>query len=758
MNGPNDPPPMPDEPRCPQCGAPLGAGALSGLCPACLLREGAAGDTVSGGQHQAFDPPPVEELAALFPQLEILEFIGKGGMGAVYKARQKELDRVVALKILPSVISESPGFAERFTREAKALAKLSHPGIVTIHDFGRANGLFYFVMEFVDGMNLRQLMAGGRVSSREALAIVPEICDALQFAHDHGIVHRDIKPANVLIDRRGRVKVADFGLAKLIEDGAETAPAIPKRDAEADPALTEPGKAMGTPSYMAPEQKLRPDEVDHRADIYALGVVFYELLTGELPGPRLQPPSRKVHIDVRLDEIVLRALEKEPAFRYQQAKQVKSDVETVSHNPGPATEVDEDRLIQDALVRDYAPPIGGCLRRGWELVRSDFWPLVGITALSVALMSLAGSLGGAIDNSSGDRDSSTVGGIFYMLLKGPLVAGVQLYFLHKIRSRRATIETAFSGFTQRYLHLFLAGFVTTTLTTLGYFLFILPGIYLTIAWTFTLALVIDKQLHFWTAMELSRKAVTKHWWKFFGFALVLTLFKLAGLVAFLVGFFVTLPVAVAALMYAYEDLFGVPDSAAATAPVVPVTSRAVRRGWFAVGAALLAVLVLMLVSQCQHESHRKGAERAAPRQNPRQGLPASHQWLVGEWAFDVERTKEQARIAAASTTDPAQKAIFEALSTGDFTGSEGMTWTITPKEMQSNHPQSGTRKGPYRILKWRDANSIEVETMDEGKPRRMLFEREGDRLRISMVRRDRREGPLDLPGYYKKVQPVERPR
>ncbi|HET6406334.1 MAG TPA: protein kinase, partial [Chthoniobacteraceae bacterium] len=694
--------------------------------------------------------------------LEILGFIGKGGMGAVYKARQKELDRVVALKILPPGISDAPGFAERFTREAKALAKLSHPGIVTIHDFGRVDGLFYFVMEFVDGMNLRQLMAGGRVSSREALAIVPEICDALQFAHDHGIVHRDIKPANVLIDRRGRVKVADFGLAKLVEDGAEAAALAAEPNADADPALTEPGKLMGTPSYMAPEQKSRPEEVDHRADIYALGVVFYELLTGELPGPRLQPPSRKVHIDVRLDEIVLRALEKEPAFRYQQAKQVKSDVETVSHNPdaGTPTNEDEDRLTGDALGRDYSPSIAHCLRRGWALVRGDFWPLVGITALSVVLMGLAGSVGKAIDNSSGDHDSSTISGIVYLLLKGPLAAGVQLYFLHRIRGRRATVETAFSGFTkQRYLHLFLAGFVTTWLTTLGYFLFILPGIYLTIAWTFTLALVIDKQLHFWAAMELSRKAATRHWWMFFAFAIVLTLFKLAGLVAFLVGFFVTLPIAVAALMYAYEDLFGARDDATAgVAPIVPATSLTKRHGWFAVGVALLAVLVVMFVSQCQDEPRRNRAGGAAANREERQVLAAQHQWLEGVWAFDVERTKEYARVAASSTTDPAQKAIFEALSKADFAENQGMTWTITAEEMQSNHPQSGIRKGPYRILRARDANSIEIETMDEGKPLRMLFQRDGDRLQISMLKRDRREGPLDLPGFYKKVQPVERLR
>ena len=249
MNSSDAPSPMPDEPRCPQCGAPLGAGALAGLCPACLLREGAGEDSVTDDAGRALAPPAVAELVALFPQLEILELIGKGGMGAVYKARQKELDRIVALKILPSAMSNAAGFAERFTREAKALAKLNHPGIVTIHEFGRADGLFYFLMEFVDGVNLRQLLARGRVSPREALAIVPEICDALQFAHDHGIVHRDVKPANVLIDRRGRVKVADFGLAKLVEEGVEAAAA---GDAAADPALTEAGKTMGTPSYMAP--------------------------------------------------------------------------------------------------------------------------------------------------------------------------------------------------------------------------------------------------------------------------------------------------------------------------------------------------------------------------------------------------------------------------------------------------------------------------------------------------------------------------
>jgi serine/threonine protein kinase len=251
-------------------------------------------------------------------------------MGAVYKARQKQLDRIVALKILPPGIGHDAAFAERFTREAKALAKLNHANIVTLYEFGETSGQFYFLMEFVDGVNLRQLLAGSRISAREALAIVPQICDALQFAHDQGIVHRDIKPENILLDRRGRVKVADFGLAKLI--GSE----IEKTTGESvigSPTLTESGKIMGTPQYMSPEQIAAPGEVDHRADIYALGVVFYQMLTGELPGKTIAPPSTKVQIDVRLDEIVLRALEKNPGLRYQQVSEVKTMVETIVATP-----------------------------------------------------------------------------------------------------------------------------------------------------------------------------------------------------------------------------------------------------------------------------------------------------------------------------------------------------------------------------------------------------------------------------------------
>jgi hypothetical protein len=201
---------------------------------------------------------------------------------------------------------------------------------VTIYDSGRADGLYFFLMEFVDGVTLRQLLGNGRIAPREALAIVPQICDALQYAHDQGIVHRDIKPENILLDRRGRVKVADFGLAKLMGTESEA----PGENAAAGSAtLTEAGKVMGTPNYMAPEQFSHPQEVDHRADIYSLGVVFYQMLTGELPGKRLERPSKKVRVDVRLDEIVLRALDQQPERRYQQASTLKTHVETLSGEP-----------------------------------------------------------------------------------------------------------------------------------------------------------------------------------------------------------------------------------------------------------------------------------------------------------------------------------------------------------------------------------------------------------------------------------------
>ncbi|HXR05707.1 MAG TPA: serine/threonine-protein kinase, partial [Candidatus Acidoferrum sp.] len=314
---------------CPKCGAALPSAATAGLCPRCLMAEAMVPTQPDAQAAEARTTLAPAELAPHFPQLEILECLGRGGMGVVYKARQKTLNRFVALKLLAPERVREAKFAERFTREAQALAALNHPNIVTIHDFGQAGGFYFLLMEFVDGVNLRQLLRTRKFTPEEALAIVPPLCDALQFAHDRGIVHRDIKPENLLLDKDGRVKVADFGIAKML-GGVGRAP-----DMSGLPAVPENAtqSTAGTPGYSAPEQTTDPQRVDSRADIYSLGVVFYEMLTGELPGPRLEPPSRKVHIDVRLDEVVLRALEKNPDLRYQQVSEVKTMVETIVGTP-----------------------------------------------------------------------------------------------------------------------------------------------------------------------------------------------------------------------------------------------------------------------------------------------------------------------------------------------------------------------------------------------------------------------------------------
>jgi serine/threonine protein kinase len=314
----------PSSANCPQCGAAIPQDAPQGLCPKCLLKQ-ASFPTETGHttRHSRPAPPDRDELARAFPHLQILELIGQGGMGFVYKARQPKLDRVVALKILAQPLAGQTQFAERFTREGRTLAKLNHPNIVIIHDFGQAGPFFYLLMEYVDGVNLRQAMRAGAVDSSQALAIVPRICEALQYAHNEGVLHRDIKPDNILLDTRGRVKIADFGIAKLMAE------------AVAENPLTGSGASLGTPHYMAPEQIEKPNAVDHRADIYSLGVVFYEMLTGELPLGRFAAPSATSGNDPRLDEIVFQTLEKQPDRRPQSADEVRTRVETISTTPAP---------------------------------------------------------------------------------------------------------------------------------------------------------------------------------------------------------------------------------------------------------------------------------------------------------------------------------------------------------------------------------------------------------------------------------------
>jgi eukaryotic-like serine/threonine-protein kinase len=302
--------------HCTECGTAL---QPDGLCPRCLLLVATA-PSGSGAAARPREVPTQQELAEHFPNLEIGDLLGQGGMGIVFRARQRGLERPVALKLLAREIAAEPGFAERFAREARVLASLAHPHIVQVYEFGQRGPWYFFAMELVEGASLREMLRARSLSPRESLAIVMQMCDALQYAHDRGVVHRDIKPENVFVDRAGQVKILDFGLSKVA-------------GAKPGDTLTRTDQVLGTPHYMAPEQWERPETVDHRADIFALGVVFYELLTGELPLGRFEPPSHKVVVDVRLDDVVLRTLAREPQRRYQHASEVKTAVQEVGLPP-----------------------------------------------------------------------------------------------------------------------------------------------------------------------------------------------------------------------------------------------------------------------------------------------------------------------------------------------------------------------------------------------------------------------------------------
>ncbi len=315
----------PDETSPAQPDPPLPT-AIRNLDPGELFARGLNSVKMSsaGGAH-GWTPPPPEEVAALFPNYEVLSLLGHGGMGAVYKARQIALDRFVALKLLPLEVSVNDDFAHRFRREARALAKLNHPHIIAVHDFGQTSeGQLFFAMEFVEGANLNDIIRQVGLNPEQALFVVEQVCVALAYAHGKGIVHRDIKPANVMIDTESRVKVADFGLARLVETTAETS------------GSTLTGLVMGTPGYMAPEQ-MRGMNVDHRADIYSLGVMLYEMLCREAPQGAFTPPSQRIGCDARIDHIVLKAMQQAPDHRYQSTIEMRADVETARTPPPPPT-------------------------------------------------------------------------------------------------------------------------------------------------------------------------------------------------------------------------------------------------------------------------------------------------------------------------------------------------------------------------------------------------------------------------------------
>ncbi len=268
------------------------------------------------GEQQDFQAPDPAALASLFPGYEIRGLIATGGMGAVYHAVQKSLDRNVALKILPTELSHDTSFRSGFEAEAKAMAKLNHPNLIGVYDFGEVAGMLYIIMEYVPGKSLFHSAYGIQVDPTEVIRLISGICDGLAHAHEHGILHRDIKPANILLDKSAQPKIGDFGLARPV-----------------DRKFDENEGIFGTPHYTAPEVIHKPHSVDYRADIFSVGVMLHELLTNKLPADDPRPASVIAKCDPRFDKIIQRATNPDPFSRYASAKDLAHDLKVIGSSP-----------------------------------------------------------------------------------------------------------------------------------------------------------------------------------------------------------------------------------------------------------------------------------------------------------------------------------------------------------------------------------------------------------------------------------------
>ncbi len=317
--------------------------------------------------HQPpFDVPSVEEMAALLPQYAFEKLAAFGGMGAVYKARQQSLDRPVAIKILPPEFGAEPEFAERFKAEARAMAKLNHTNIVAVYDFGiTKSGHFYLVMEWVEGHTLHEIIHKGCVPARKAAHFAAQLCDALAYAHSHRILHRDIKPGNIMVNEDDQVKVADFGLARPITGEAEENP-------------------YGTPDYAAPEI-LGKGGVDQRADIFAAGIVLYEMLTGRVPQKPRRSVTEHAALSPKWDGLIDKATHPDPEKRFQDAREFRAHimmlvnqaaqavavpVEEEKPRPKPALAPLHMVLIGTAVVV-LGIVLGGIFQSGPEMTKSE---------------------------------------------------------------------------------------------------------------------------------------------------------------------------------------------------------------------------------------------------------------------------------------------------------------------------------------------------------------------------------------------------
>src|SRR5881409_99404 len=339
---------------CRKCGAKIFSDAPKGLCIACVLEKalGVEAETLVAtvvdpglaeqlARDEATGAPPVKiaahagELLGELGDYELLEVVGRGGQGVVFRARQKSLNRIVALKVIGLGQWASKAHLKRFRREAEAAASLEHPGIVPIHEVGERDGSCYFSMKFIEGGQLDEMVRRQPMPIRQAAELIAKVARTVHYAHEHGILHRDIKPGNILLDAKGEPHLTDFGLARLLET---------------ESTVTRTMEVMGTPSYMAPEQALGENAaVSSATDVYGLGAVLYQLLTGqppfaggttyetikllldtELRQPRLLNPK----IDRDLSTICLKCLEKDPRRRYSSALSLAEDLDRwLKHEP-----------------------------------------------------------------------------------------------------------------------------------------------------------------------------------------------------------------------------------------------------------------------------------------------------------------------------------------------------------------------------------------------------------------------------------------
>ena len=384
------------EPLLDKIGVPISPQGMAATQPAGVMTPAQQASTevesgatlVRGSQpntavHADEEPGPngtfVSAARVELPGFELLRILGRGGMGEVWLARQQSLARTVAVKLLPPRLAKDPEFVTRFEKEATALAALGHPNIIQIIDRGVAGEHYYFVMEYVEGRSLRELMGPSRLPAQQGLRLLIQVGRAIESAHDKGIIHRDLKPENILVDGRGHVKVADFGLAGI-------------RQPDSRLNLTATAVAMGTLNYMAPEQRRDAKNVDGRADLFSFGVMLYEVLTGELPVGRFRLPSERVPgVDPRLDDIVAKLLENEPEARYASAREVCAELDAlVGASSGPALLSGGASGVDGPLGPQARSSVVKKLRTGWRSVRAGLSVVGGLILLGYVVRSLIG--------------------------------------------------------------------------------------------------------------------------------------------------------------------------------------------------------------------------------------------------------------------------------------------------------------------------------------------------------------------------------